>query len=61
MDVIEDIIVEATRLDMEAINFNKDRKLSHRAIEEFVETTKEFNRLVKITNAYFSPGSISHP
>ena len=61
MGVFEDIIVEATRLDIEGINFYRDRKLSNRVVEEFVDSAKEHNRLVKIGNSYFSLGSISHP
>lgn len=59
--VTEDIILEATGLDTEGINFYRDRKLLDCDVEEFAETTKEHNRLVNITNAYFSPSSISRP
>ena len=51
MDIMEDIIAEATSLHIEGINFYRDSNLSDSAIEEFVETTKERNRLVKIANA----------
>lgn len=61
MEVTEDIIVEATCLDTEGINFYRDRKLSDRVVEEFAKTAKERNRLVKICNSYFRPGSISRP
>lgn len=59
MEVTKEVIVEAMGLDMEGINFYRDRKLSDRAIDEFVNSKKEQNRLVKIANSYFNPTSIS--
>ena len=56
-----EVIAEATRLDMEGINFYWDRKLSDRAIDEFVDSAKERNRLVKISNSYFNLASVSWP
>lgn len=41
MEVIEDIIAEAMGLDIEGINFYRDKKLSDQAVEEFVEMAKE--------------------
>ena len=35
MEVSQEIIVEALGLDMEGINFYRDRKLSDRAIDEW--------------------------
>lgn len=61
MEVIEDIIAEATGLDTEGINFYRDRKLSDWVVEEFVDTANKHNRLVKIGNFYFIPSSISCP
>ena len=61
MEVSKDIIAEATGLDMEGINFYHDRKLSDKAIDEFVDSSKEQNCLVKIGNSYYNPASISWP
>lgn len=61
MEVTKDIIAEAMVLGIEGINFYRDRKLLDRAMEEFADMAKECNKLVKIGNFYFSPGSISHP
>ena len=61
MEVSDEVIVEATRLDMEGINFYQDRKLLDRTIDEFVESAKERNQLVKIGNSYFNPSSVSQP
>ena len=58
MEVSDEIIVEAMRLDMEGINFYQNRKLSDRAIDEFVELVNERNQLVKISNSYFNLASI---
>ena len=57
--MLEEIITEAMRLDMEGINFYHDRKLSDRAIDEFVDSFKECNQLVKIGDSYFNLASIS--
>lgn len=61
MEVSGDIIAEEMGLDMEGINFYWDRKLSDRGVDEFADSAKEHNRLVKIGNSYFSPRSILHP
>ena len=36
MDMIEEVIEEAMGMDMDGINFYRDRKLSDRAIDKFV-------------------------
>ena len=59
MDVIEEIIVEAIGLDMDEINFYQERKLSDKAINDFVEIERERNCLVKIGNLYYKLASIS--
>ena len=59
MEVLEDIIVKVMGLDMEGINFYHDRKLSDRAIDEFMDSAKERNRLVKISNSYYNLASVS--
>ena len=59
MDVTEDVITEATRLDMDGINFYQERKLLDRAIDDFVQIEKQKNCLVKIGNSYYNPTSIS--
>ena len=46
---------------MEGINFYKDRKVFDKVVDEFVESTKERKRLVKISNFYFGPNNISRP
>ena len=61
MEVSEDIIAEATGLEMEEINFYQDWKLSDRVVDKFAHLAKERNRLVKIGNSYFNLASISHP
>ena len=35
MQVIEEVITEATRLEMDRINFHRERKLLDRAIDDF--------------------------
>lgn len=37
MEVTEEVIAEATGLDMNGINFYQDRKLLDKAIDKFVE------------------------
>ncbi len=61
MDVIKEIITEATGLDLDGINYYRERKLSEKAIEDFVETEQERKHLVKIGNSYYNPASISCP
>ena len=61
MEVREDNIVEAISLELDGINFYRDKKLSNRVVDEFVEMTKERDGLVKIGNSYFNPYSISRP
>ena len=61
MEVTKDMITEATRLEMDEINFYWERKLSDRAIDEFVESEHEKIHLVKISNSYINPTSISQP
>ena len=41
IDVTEEVITKAMGLDMDGIKFYQDRKLSDRAIDKFVEPTKE--------------------
>ena len=41
MEVTKEVIVEATGLEMDDINFYQERKLSDRAIDEFVELEHE--------------------
>ena len=59
MEVIEDVIATAMRLEMDGINFYQERKLSDRAIDEFVDSKHEKSRLVKIGNSYINPTSVS--
>ena len=61
MDVIEEIIVKATGLELVGINYYRERKLSNKAIEDFVETKNERKHLVKIGNSYYNPASVSRP
>lgn len=61
MEVTEDIIAEATGLALDGTNFYRERKLSDKAIGDFVESEQERNRLVKIGNSYFNPASVSRP
>lgn len=61
MEIIEDVIAKATSLKLDGINFYKDRKLFEWVVDEFVEMTKERNRVVKIGNSYFNLHSISRP
>ena len=41
MEVTEEVIVKATVLDIDGINFYQDRKLSNRVIDKFVESENE--------------------
>ena len=59
MEVTKDVIAEATGLEMDGINFYRERKLSDRAIDEFMESEHEKSRLVKIGNSYINSASIS--
>ena len=61
MEVTKDIIVEATGLEVDGINFYRDNKISNKVVDEFAEMTKSRNQLVKIGNSYFSLHSISRP
>ena len=61
MEVTEEVIVEATGLDMDDINFYWESKFLDRAIDEFVELEHEKSRLVKIGNSYINLASISQP
>ena len=61
MDVIEEVIVEATGLDMDGIIFYRERKLLDKAIDDFVETDQEKSCLVKIGNSYYNSASVSQP
>ena len=61
MEVTKEVIVEATRLDMDGINFYQEMKLSDRAIDDFVETEQEKSYLVKIGNLYIHLASVSRP
>ena len=55
------MIVEAIGLGVDGMNFYRDRKVLDKVMIEFVETTKERNYLVKISNSYFSSNRISSP
>lgn len=37
MEVTEDVIIEATGLEMEGINFSGDKKVSNRVVDIFTE------------------------
>ena len=41
MEVLEDVIVEATSLGVNGMNFYKDGKVLDKVVIQFVETTKE--------------------
>ena len=51
MEVTNEIITEATSLDMEGINFYRDRKMFGTIADEFAESAKERKRLVKVNNS----------
>lgn len=53
MEVIEEIITDSIGLKIEGINFYRDKKMSNRVMDEFVELAKERKRLVKVSNSYF--------
>lgn len=61
LEVMEDTIAEATGLALDEMNFYRDQKISDKAIDDFVESEQERNRLVKIGNSYFNLASISRP
>ena len=50
MEVTEDVITDSMGLEMDGIKFYWERKLSNRAIDEFVESEHEKIRLMKIGN-----------
>ena len=51
-----EVIVEATGLEMEGLNFYRKQKLS-----EFVESEVDKSRLIKVGMCYINLASISHP
>ena len=59
MEVTEETIMEATGLDLDGMNFYRERKVLDKAIDDFVKTKHERNCLVKIGNSYFNPTSVS--
>ena len=61
MEISEEVIAEATGLDLEGINFYRERKLSDIAIEEFVDSKLEKSCQVKIGKSYMNLASVSHP
>ena len=61
MDVTEEIIAEDTGLDLDGINFYRERKLFDKEIDDFVEIEEEIYRLGKIGNSYFNLAYVSRP
>ena len=61
MEVTKEVIVEATGLELEGLNFYRERKLSDRAVDDFVDSESEKARLVKIGKSLINPASISRP
>ena len=61
MEVTEEVIVEATDLELEGLNFYRERKLSDRAVDDFVDSETEKARLVKIGKSFIKMASISRP
>ena len=60
MEVTEEIIAEATSLDLDKMNFYRERKILDKMIDYFVEIEQERNHLVKIGNSYFNSAYVSH-
>ena len=61
MEVTEEVIAEATGLELEGLNFYREHKLSDRAVDDFVDSEIEKARLVKIGKSFVNPASISRP
>jgi len=61
MEILEEVIAKATGLELEGINFYRERKLSDKAIEEFVESELEKSRLIKIGKSYINLAFVSRP
>ena len=61
MEISEEVIVETTGLELEGINFYREKKLLDRAIKEFVDSKLEKSHLVKIVKSYINLASISCP
>ena len=56
---MKETILEATGLDLDRMNFYRERKILDKAIDDFSETEQERNYLVKIGNSYFNPTPVS--
>ena len=61
MEITEEVIAEATGLELEGLNFYRERKLSDRAVDDFVDFEIEKACLVKIGKSFINPASISCP
>lgn len=61
MEVIEEVIAEATSLELEGLNFYRERKLSDRVVDDFVDSKIEKVCVVKIGKSFINLASISHP
>ena len=55
----KEVIVKDTRLTMDKIKFYRERKISDKVIDDFVETQQERNCLVKIGNPYYNLAFVS--
>ena len=53
MKVLEDIIAEAIGLEVDGMNFYRDRKVWDKVAIKFAWIAKERKPLVKISNSYF--------
>lgn len=61
MEITVEVIAEAMGLEMEGLNFYRERKLSDRAIAEFADSKVEKSRMIKVGKSYINPALISHP
>lgn len=61
LEVTKEIIVEATSLELDMMNFYRERKILDKAIDNFFKTEQERNFLVKIGTSYFNLAFESHP
>ena len=48
MEITEEVIVEATDLELEGLNFYRERNLFDRVVDDFVDSEMEKAHLVKI-------------
>ena len=59
MEVTVETIAEAIGLDLDGMNFYRERNILDKAIDDIAKTEQERNRLVKIGTSYFNLAFVS--